>query len=218
MTVGKGSVLGQKMQVADGAGGVGGRRLAFVVATREFGGVERHLNDLIARLTDRGAQCTVICHGKDFYTQHQGGRRAVQLVGRPAVEDETFLSYWGTFLRARAHTIVFIKGWFDEFPLRAYVAGRLSRARRLLAVEYLLPDSPPTEASGAGVLNAVRRLLGWRARYMWSKRLESRLCQQQSVSARRSRGGLGRGVPLRAIEDEDDPIRRRPSTLSAARS
>jgi len=71
--------------------------------------------------------------------------------------------------------VVFAKGTPDLFPLSAYFAARLSGARRFVCIEQLMWSPTPPSEKGRGVVSKIRRLVGWRTRHMFGKRLQGRL-------------------------------------------
>jgi glycosyltransferase involved in cell wall biosynthesis len=88
------------------------------------------------------------------------------------------LSYWRTFTGLKPSTIVFVKGWMEAYPLRAYLAARFSGARRVFAIEHLIADPAPMKITEDGAWAYLRQIAGWRARYIWRMRLPGILSHQ----------------------------------------
>jgi glycosyltransferase involved in cell wall biosynthesis len=149
-------------------------RILFVAKTREYGGTERHLEELIQRLQDPAIHSTIRCYGPDFYSKRFEVQPNVSVVEE--TEPQSLLRYWLSFVKARPDTIVLVKGWSEEFPLRTYMAARLSGAKRLVAIEHLLADSAPPDEPGHGFRSYLRKVFGWRRRFLFVKRLQGLFC------------------------------------------
>jgi glycosyltransferase involved in cell wall biosynthesis len=85
--------------------------------------------------------------------------------------------------------VVFVKGTADAHPWYAYLAARLSGARRVFAIEQLIAEPPPEPRIASGIAERLRDRVGWRARYLFLKRLEGRLihttiCVSEAVRRR----------------------------------
>lgn len=163
-------------------------RIVFVTHTPEFGGAEKHLIDLVVRLDER-LDCRILCLGRDFFSEPLRGRRNVQVTTGPAIDGWRFMKYWRLLLSVRPSVIVFVKGIFEQYPFSAYVAARLAGNRRLVVIEHLIADPAPAEAEGQGLAGSFRRLFGWRARHMATKRWQGRLadttiCVSEAVRRR----------------------------------
>ncbi len=152
------------------------KHILFVVKTLEYGGVEKHLQELIRRIDDRSIRVTVLCYGRDFYTTCFAGQANVTVVAKQGGEPQSVLTYWLTFVTARPDAIVLVKGWSEEFAFRTYAAAWLSGARTVVAIEHLLADPAPPQPVACGVSARVKAMIGWRTRFLWMKRLEAGLC------------------------------------------
>lgn len=145
-------------------------RVLFVTKTWSRGGTEKHLVDLMARLDVSCAECIVLCMESDLYSEFvkdQQNVRVWKFSGKPPV---SFLPYWFLFRRYHPDTILFVNGWLGLFPWYAYLAARLCGAKRVLALEQLLADSPE-KVVGTGLWNALRRSIGHFARVKWRIKL-----------------------------------------------
>ena len=145
-------------------------RFLFVTKAWARGGTEKHLLDLIARLDASCAECIVLCLESDLYSEFvkdQQNVKVSKVTGEPPVR---LLSYWLLFRKYHPDTILFVNSWSGLFPWYAYLAARLCGAKRVLAIEHLLADSPE-KVVGAGLWNALRRLIGHHARAIWRIRL-----------------------------------------------
>lgn len=145
-------------------------RVLFVTKTQSHGGAEKHLMDLIARLDASCADCIVLCMESDFFSAYLKDQQNVRVVKVTNESPRRFVSYWRLLRTFHADTILFVNGWLGVFPWYAYLAARLCGAKRVLAIEHLLADSPERELR-TGLWNALRRLIGHHARAIWRIRL-----------------------------------------------
>jgi len=149
-------------------------RILFVTNSSSPGGTEKHLLDLVTRLDVSCSECIVLCMASDFYTnfvKDQQNVKVEKFTGKPPV---SFLSYWYLFRRCDPDTILFVNSWLGLFPWYAYLAARLCGAKRVLAIEHLLADSPRTVV-GPGLWNGLLRLAGHHARVFRGIRLSGLL-------------------------------------------
>src|SRR5438105_1616881 len=154
-------------------------RILFVAdAPTESGGAEKHLITLIRSFEPATIDCTLLYYGLDCYTRHLTDRPKVRIIGRARNETQTFLSYWRMFSRLRPDVVVFVNGLHGTFSWYAYVAARISGASKVFAVEHLIADPAPVAVNGSGIWNSLKRLCGWRARYVWRLRLPSLICHR----------------------------------------
>jgi len=164
------------------------QRILFVTHTPEFGGAEKHLIELIRRI-DESVGCAILCYGEDFYSQALGERSNVRVFRESAGRPATIWGYWATFLHHRCQKVVFVKGIADIYPWVAYLAAYLSGARRVVVIEQLIGDPSPPPLAGHGPIALLRRLTGWRTRYMVKKWLEGRvvdatICVSEAIRRR----------------------------------
>ncbi len=146
-------------------------RILLIVNTVEYGGLEKHLVDLVRKLDSSSLECTILCYGPDFYSLRLKDHPNVRIVTRVRNRSQTLFSYWLAFARLKPHVILFEKGWMNSYPLTAYVAAKLSGARRIVAIEHLVADPAPANTIGNRIWDCLRRFAGWRARYLMKIRL-----------------------------------------------
>jgi glycosyltransferase involved in cell wall biosynthesis len=106
----------------------------------------------------------------DLYSEFVKDQQNVKVCKFTGETPVRFLSYWRLFRKYHPDTIFFVNGWLGLFPWYAYLAARLCGAKRVLAIEHLLADSPE-KVVGTGLWNARRRLIGHHARAIWRIRL-----------------------------------------------
>lgn len=148
--------------------------MLFVTYTSSYGGAERHLTDLLSRLDASAVEPVILCYGAEFYTERLTAAQHlwVRCVSRPRRTGLIgFLAYWREFITRRPDVVVFVNGFPRALPWYAYLAARAAGRGRIVSTEQLTGEPPPAAIAGPGLLNACRRLLGWRSRYMVAPRL-----------------------------------------------
>lgn len=145
-------------------------RVLFVSKAGSRGGTEKHLVDLMARLDASCAECSVLCMESDLYSEFVKDQQNVKVWKFTGETPVRFLSYWLLFRKYHPDIVLFVNGRLGLFPWYAYLAARLCGAKRVLAIEHLVANSPE-RVSGIGLWNALRRLIGAHARAIWRIRL-----------------------------------------------
>ncbi len=152
-----------------------GLRLVFIPHSPHFGGAEKHLIELVGALSSCH-DCVIWFDPTDFYTEPLKEQSRVRVVSRPyRINHRTLLRFWRDLRRLKPNVVVFVKGIADIYPWSAYVAARAVGAMRVIAIEQLIADPPPVEVRMRGWKGVLRTFCGWRARYMWGKRLQGHL-------------------------------------------
>ena len=164
------------------------QRILFVTHTPEFGGAEKHLIELVNRI-DESVGCDIVCYGEDFYSQPLHERVNVRVFRKAEGRPTTLWGYWATFLRHRCQEVVFVKGIADIYPWVAYLAAYLSGVRRVVVIEQLIGDPSPPPLAGHGPIVGIRRLMGWRTRYILRKWIEgwlvdATICVSEAIRRR----------------------------------
>jgi glycosyltransferase involved in cell wall biosynthesis len=164
-------------------------RVLFIVNTVEYGGLEKQLLDLVRRLDSSSLESTILCYGPDFYGKRLSDRPDVRVITQNRSRSQTLFSYWLTFTELTPHVIVFVKGNVDSYPLRAYLAAKLSRTKRVFTIEQLIADPLPPKVTGRRMWDYLRRFAGWRVRCVWQKRLagilvDKTICVSNAVRER----------------------------------
>jgi glycosyltransferase involved in cell wall biosynthesis len=154
------------------------KRVLFVTKTQVFGGTERHLTDLMARLDRTRYEPVILCLGRDVFGHVLQQRHDLSVRIETASDDRSFMAYWRTFLRLKAQVIVFVNGQLELFAWYVYLAAKLSGAVRLFAIEHLIADPPPLDHIRGGYIGGLRKLLGWRARFLLKVRIPAYLCNR----------------------------------------
>ena len=172
-------------------------RVVFLTKVYEWGGTEKHLEELIVRLDFSRIEPVVLCYGRDVYTQNIKNKHGVELEIRNGSKKSSFFAYWLSLVKARPDVIVFVNGLLGAFPWHAYVAARCTFTKNILAIEQLIAEPAPLRQTGKGLLCKLRGSFGWTARYMWKHRLEAVVCDRII--------GVSRAVCQRLISEYEFP-------------
>lgn len=156
-----------------------GKRILFVLPNAgEFGGLERHLLQLIERLVPYELRISIVCFGPDIFSEHMSPewRGCVRVVAKH--EPETFLEWIRLFRELKADQVVFCYGWIASFPWQATLASLMAGVSERLAIQHLvLPPLPPLP-EGTGPRAFLRRLIGKRQRCLWGWKIGGACCTQ----------------------------------------
>jgi glycosyltransferase involved in cell wall biosynthesis len=150
------------------------RRILFVTKVLGKGGAEKHLVDLIVRMDRSQLSLTIVCYGLDPFSEmfdHGGQPRAAEVVKE--CQPKGLLSFWRSFVRYKPGTIVFVNGNVGMLPRSAYLAARLSGAKRLVDILHSGPRPPQADHLAAPLNLLLKRL----KRYIVG-RISSRLCHK----------------------------------------
>ena len=175
----------------------GNKKILFVLPNNdEYGGLERHLFQLIEKLLERGVQLSIVCFGPDIFTERLDPDWLPHIVVRPKVEPKTLTGWIRLFRDVRPDIVVFCYGWIASFPWQATVAAVLAGIRRRFAIQHLvLPPLPPPVVDKSP-LNRLRRLFGKRVRLLLSWRVPGYLCSKTICVSNAVRDGLVNTVRL----------------------
>ena len=153
------------------------KKILFLTKTPTYGGTEQHLTDLIERLPRSQVQVVIACLHCDVYTHPLNQERGLGITILQGLTCKTWVQYWWLFLKIRPQVIVFVNGWLGLFPWYAYAAAKLSGARRIVAIEQLIAEpSLPQLSAKNNLMSRLRKVVGWRARYLFKMRLPGLLC------------------------------------------
>jgi glycosyltransferase involved in cell wall biosynthesis len=146
-----------------------GKKIMFVLPkTTEFGGLERHLLDLLRRLKEPQLHPSILCFDQDIISAHMDRDQRAQLVVKCEKGPESLWDWLRTIREAHPDIIVFIYSWIEAFPWQAPVAAFLAGVRRRFSIHHLIAHPPPPLVRGCSPRNILRRLIGRRARYLLS--------------------------------------------------
>ena len=117
-----------------------GRKIVFVPHKEEdFGGLEKHLLDLLERLQEPGLELSIICFGKDVYTERIDPARFRNITVKQRPEPITLTDWIRLFRELRADVVVFCYGWIGSFSWPAALGALLAGVRKRFAIQHLVP-------------------------------------------------------------------------------
>lgn len=149
-------------------------KVTFVHHGAEFGGVERHVIDLITRLEPSKFELVILCFGRYEFRDACFGKQAGRVKIISGLRRTRFLDYWRGFRETRPDLIVFESGSVGDFPWYGHLAGKLSSARRAIDFEHGMPPGIP-KVRVDGLRGLLRRLGGWRTRHGIGRKLAWRV-------------------------------------------
>ncbi len=153
-------------------------RILFVTNVyQRGGGTEKHLEELIIRLDFSRVEPVIVCFGPDVYSDRFQRRYGLKIKTESRSKTESGFAYWRTFVKSRPHVIIFINGSLGLFSWRAYLAARCATGGKIYSVEHSIGEPVP-ETKRKGLLGAVYRVAGWRARLLWRYRMEAIVCRR----------------------------------------
>jgi glycosyltransferase involved in cell wall biosynthesis len=159
------------------------KRILFVLPkSTEFGGLERHLLDLLRRLPETLLPPTIVCFERDIITarieQEQLGKVVVNCMKEPR-------SFWDWLRIMRINkpaTIVLPYSWIEAFPWQAPVAAALAGIPKRISIQHLIPASLPLLVEGKSPRKMLRRLIGRQARKALSVKIPAKISSYLSTT------------------------------------
>ncbi len=146
-----------------------GKKIMFVLPkTTEFGGLERHLLDLLRWMKEAQPHPLIVCFDKDIITAHMDRDQRAQVVVKCEKEPESLWDWVRMIRDSQPDIIVFIYSWIGAFPWQAPVAALLAGVRRRFSIHQLIAHPPPPLVRWWSPHNMLRSLIGWRARHLLS--------------------------------------------------
>lgn len=153
-----------------------GKKIMFVLPkATAFGGLERHLLDLLQRLPEQLQPRMIICFDQDIITARMDQDQREQVAVRCVKEPQ---SLWDWLRIMREHDpdiIVFHYSWIKAFPWQAPVAATLAGIRRRISIQQLLPTPLPPPVQGKSPRDRLRRMIGRRARDILKAKISARV-------------------------------------------
>jgi glycosyltransferase involved in cell wall biosynthesis len=152
------------------------KRIVFVLPkTTEFGGLERHLLDLLRRLPESRLQPFLVCFDQDIISERMEGEQLSQVVVKCEKAPTTVREWIRVIRNAKPDILVFCYSWIEAFPWQAPVAAFLAGVHRRYSIQHLIPTPPPPPERGRSPRNLLRRFIGKRARYLLGLRIPGHL-------------------------------------------
>lgn len=152
------------------------RTLLFVLPkTTEFGGLEKHLSDLLQALQDPQLSLSVLCFERDVFSE----RLDPQIRARVAVnckQEPRSLWDWIRVIReSHPDTVIFCYSWIEAFAWQAPVAAMLAGVKNRFCIQHLIPSPALPLIEGRSPLNTLRRFAGKRARRIFKAGIAARV-------------------------------------------
>ncbi len=142
------------------------KKVLFVLPkSAEFGGLERHLLDLLARLPETVSP-SILCFGQDIISLRMDEEQRLRVIVRCISEPGSLWDWNRTIREAQPNTIVFCYSWIEAFPWQAPAAALLAGVPNRFSIQHLIPPQLPPPARGNSPRSLVRRLIGKRARHL----------------------------------------------------
>ena len=156
------------------------RKIVFITPnSNEYGGLEKHLLQLIERLLpERGTQVSIICFGPDIFSGRFDPAWIPRVTVHPVREPETLAGWMKLFWKAQPDVVVFCYGWIASFPWQATVSAMLAGIRRRYAIQHLVPPPAPPPVEGRSFRDRLRRQIGRRARLLLSWKVSGYFCNK----------------------------------------
>lgn len=147
----------------------------------EFGGVERHLLDLLARLPETLSPALIVCFGPDLITAHLNREQQAQVVVKCLKEPQSFWDWFRVIREHRPNIVVFEYRGPGVFSWRAQFAALLAGVRRRISIQHCIPPpvSPPVPGKSP---RDMLPLIGGRARGVFRARISARISASLSTT------------------------------------
>jgi glycosyltransferase involved in cell wall biosynthesis len=134
----------------------GAPKILFVIRTSEFGGAEKHLLELIHRLTQRGIAVTILCLDSDFYSKYFSDSQVEVIVPPRALR--SFGDWFRIFRKINPNAVVLVRAFLWTFDWYTPIAACLAGTRRRISIVHLPPPEVPAKIEGWSVQNVLARL------------------------------------------------------------
>ena len=99
------------------------KRILFATYAIGWGGLEKHLEDLILRLDATRVDPVILCFGPDPYRRSLNECYGLDVTIQDETANRSFLGYWRAFAKRRPHAILFVNGKLRSLSL-ACIHGR----------------------------------------------------------------------------------------------
>jgi len=158
------------------------KTILFVTKASEFGGAEKHLLELMHRLTRCEVRLSVLCLEEDFYTDRKNNAQVNVISCKNGLK--TFYDWFRTFRGMRPDVVVFVSAvpwtynWYT--PVAAWLAG----IPRRVSIVHLPPPSTPAKVEGWSIPSVLcrfrrsRRLMSWRVSAFFE---DSTICVSNAI-------------------------------------
>jgi glycosyltransferase involved in cell wall biosynthesis len=161
----------------------GDKRIMFVLPqATEFGGLERHLLDLMPRLPEQVLPPTVVCLCQDIVTARMDQEQLRQVIVKCSPQPRSLWDWLRMLRENKPDIVVFPYRCIEAFPWQAPVAAVLVGIRNRIAIQHLVPPPLPLPVQGNSPRNMLRRLIGSQARNVGKLKVSARLSNYLSTT------------------------------------
>lgn len=141
----------------------------------EFGGLERHLLDLLRRLPDTLVPAIVVCFVYDVITPRMDQEQREKVIVKCLTEPRSLWDWIRIIREEYPNVVVFPYNWIEAFPWQVPVAAVLAGVRRRVSIQHSMPPPLPSPVEGKPPSNLLRRLVGRRARNVLKVKISAKL-------------------------------------------
>lgn len=137
------------------------RRILFVLPNSdEFGGLERHLLQLLERLIRSDLRASILVFGPDVVSERLDPEWAGRILVATGEEPKSLWEWVRLLRRHRSDVVVFCYGWIFSFPWHTVPAAMLAGIHRRFAIQHLVLPTLPVPYPGGGLYGVLRRNAG----------------------------------------------------------
>lgn len=140
-------------------------KILFVTRTKEFGGAERDLLELVRRLARSGIPLSILCLQSDFYSKYLEDSR-VEIIVLPTAP-RSFQDWFRAFRHIRPDVVVFVRAVLWNYEWYVPMAACLAGIRRRVSIAQLTPPAVPARVEGWSTWDVLRRLRRMRHLASW---------------------------------------------------
>ncbi len=153
-----------------------GKRIVFVLPkATEFGGLERHLLDLLSRLPEELPPPTVLCFEQDIISARMHREQQQRVLVRCVKEPQSLWGWLRVIRENRPDILVFPYSWIEAFPWQAPVAAMLAGIPKRISIQRLIPPPLPAPIQVKSLSDRLRRLIGRRVRDVIRIKISARI-------------------------------------------
>jgi glycosyltransferase involved in cell wall biosynthesis len=159
------------------------KKILFVLPkSTEFGGLERHLLDLLRTLPKPFLPATIVCFERDIITARMDQEQRAHVVVNCIKEPRSLWDWLRIIRKNKPDTIVFPYSWIEAFPWQAPVAAALAGVPKRISIQHLIPPPLPLLVEGKSPRVMLRRLIGRQARKALSVKIPARISSYLSTA------------------------------------
>lgn len=132
-------------------------KILFITGGSEYGGVQKHLMDMIHRCPDPRIEIQLCCLGPDFYSERLNELPNRRLQIECDDGPENIWQWYRLLRRSRPDVVVFVRFWRLSYPRYVALIAWLARIPRRFSIFHTLP-SQVMPAEGWSMRSIMERL------------------------------------------------------------